>query len=555
MTAHSLRSFFRRPVGLMLATSLWLASVGNLPLWLELGRLGMLQGRGGWLLGAGLMLVIAAALMALQSLLAWRFTLKGTAIALLLIGAASGYFMHTYRIVIDPTMMVNVAQTDPREAGDLIGLRFLLVLALAGGLPALLVWRAPLHYRHWPRRALHNAVLLLAALLLLVGAVMASFQPLSSAMRNHKHVRYLINPLTTLYSGGWVATEPLRKRDTRLHPVAEDAHLAPAPAGGKPPLIVLVLGETGRAGNFGLNGYTRDTTPELAREGSVLSFRQVMSCGTSTAASVPCMFSHLGREGFEASPLRHETLLDVLQRAGLAVLWLDNQAGCKGVCDRVPNANTADPLPAGVPPYPAGTCAPDGECFDTALLHGLDARLAALPAERRARGTVLVMHQMGSHGPAYFKRSPPALKRFLPECTSATLQDCSREQLWNAYDNTIATTDHVLAGVIVWLKQQSARHDTAMVYLADHGESLGENGLYLHGLPYAVAPQVQKHVPWLTWLSPAFAARQKLDAACLAGRAGTPLSHDHLFHSMLGLAAVQTQAYQAGLDAYAACRR
>lgn len=552
-----LRAFFHRPVGLMLATSLWLASVGNLPLWLELGRLGVLQGRGGWALAAGLVLVIAAALMALQSLLAWRHTLKGTAIALLLIGAAGGYFMLSYRVVIDPTMMVNVAQTDPREAGDLIGLRLLLVLALAGGLPALLVWRAPLHYRPWPRRALHNAALFVAALLLVVGGVLASYQPLSSAMRNHKHVRYLINPLTTLYSGAWVATEPLRRRDTRLYPVAEDARLAPPPAAaaGRPPLIVLVLGETARAANLGLNGYPRDTTPALAREGSVLSFRRVMSCGTSTAASVPCMFSHLGREGFEASRLRHETVLDVLQRAGLAVLWLDNQAGCKGVCERVPTASTADPLPAGVPPYPAGTCAADGECFDTALLHGLDARLAALPAERRARGTVLVLHMMGSHGPAYHKRSPPALKRFQPECTSATLQDCSREQLLNAYDNSIATTDHVLAGLIGWLKQQSAGHDTAMVYLSDHGESLGENGLYLHGLPYAVAPEVQKHVPWLTWLSPGFAARQRLDTACLAGRAEAPLSHDHLFHSLLGLAAVQTQAYQPGLDAYAACRR
>ncbi|MDT7834301.1 phosphoethanolamine transferase [Aquabacterium sp. OR-4] len=570
----------------MLLVSLWLASVGNLPLWLELDRLGLLQGRGGPWLGAGLMLAIAAALMALQSLLAWRHTLKGTAIALLLIAAAGGYFMHTYHVVIDPAMMLNVAQTDVHEAGDLIGPRLLLALALAGGLPALWVWRQPLHYRPWPRRALHNLALLLAALLLLLGAVLASYQPLSSAMRNHKHVRYLINPLTTLFSGAWVASAPLRQRDARLHPVGEDAHLAanpPAPAGpgalgalglataqaataspaaGRSPLVVLVLGETARAANFGLNGYARDTTPALAREGTVLSFRQVRSCGTSTAASLPCMFSHLGREGFVADPRRHENVLDVLQRAGLAVLWLDNQGGCKGVCERVPHASTADALPTGVPPYPAGTCAADGECFDTALLHGLDARLAAAPGvpaaqwqASRARGTVLVLHMMGSHGPAYYKRSPPELKRFGPECASTTLPDCSREQVLNAYDNSIAATDAMLAATIDWLKRQSAQHDTALVYLSDHGESLGENGLYLHGLPYAMAPDVQKQVPWLTWLSPAFAARQQLDAACLAARADQPLSHDHLFHSLLGLAAVQTRAYLPALDAYAACRR
>jgi lipid A ethanolaminephosphotransferase len=257
------------------------------------------------------------------------------------------------------------------------------------------------------------------------------------------------------------------------------------------------------------------------------------------------LFSHLGREGFESRSGDFETLPDVLQHAGLAVLWIDNQSGCKGVCDRVPNVRTTD--------LKHPTLCADGECFDEIMLDGLDERINALPAERRARGVVLLMHQMGSHGPAYHKRSPAAFKRFLPECTKATLQDCSRDELVNAYDNSIAYTDHFLAGTIGWLRERTTRYDTALLYLSDHGESLGENNLYLHGLPYGLAPDTQKHVPWITWLSPAFAQRRGLDVACLRGRLDDKRSHDDYFHSVLGLIDVQTGVYQPERDLYRGC--
>jgi len=327
-----------------------------------------------------------------------------------------------------------------------------------------------------------------------------------------------------------------------LLPVGVDARVAPST--GKPRLLVLVLGETGRSGNFGINGYERDTTPELARA-QVASFRNAWSCGTSTAASVPCMFSPLGREAYGARDRDTENLMDVLQHAGLAVLWIDNQpGGCKGVCDRVPNVNTSalqDPV----------LCA-GGECRDEILLAGLDERIAALPAEKRSKGVVLVMHQMGSHGPAYAQRTPAAYKRFLPECTSSHLPDCDAASLRNAYDNTIAYTDHVLGSTIGWLRQRGD-YDGALLYVSDHGESLGENNLYLHGLPYALAPDVQKHIPWVTWLSPGFEHASGIAMGCLRGRAQERITHDHLFHSVLGLMQVGTTAYHRALDAYAGC--
>ncbi len=537
------------PLRLVLATSAAMATLGNWPLWQALADLGLLRSAQGWGLALALAAVVFGALVALQGLLAWRFTLKPLAIVLLLAAAVGAHFMLAYRVVIDATMLVNVLQTNPREAVDLFSPRLAAALLLGGVLPAWLVWRTPVQHARWPRQLGRNALATLLGLALVVVAVLASFQTLSSTMRNHKQLRYLLNPLSAVYALGLLASEPLRRDERVLLPLGTDARLGPGHAAGKPPLLLLVLGETARAANFSLNGYPRPTNPELAalaRTQPVISWRNAWSCGTNTAASVPCMFSHLGREGFSSRDANHENLLDVAQRAGLAVLWLDNQAGCKGVCARVPTVET------GALKHP--TLCADGECWDPVMLDGLDARIAALPAERRARGVLLVMHQMGSHGPAYFKRVPPAFKRFLPECSSNALQDCSPEQLRNAYDNTIAYTDHFLAQAIAWLQQRQASHQTALVYVSDHGESLGENNLYLHGLPYAMAPDLQKRVPWITWLSAGFAQQQRLDPACLQGRADAAVSHDNFFHSVLGLLEVQTSVYQAGLDAYAGCR-
>jgi lipid A ethanolaminephosphotransferase len=301
-----------------------------------------------------------------------------------------------------------------------------------------------------------------------------------------------------------------------------------------------------------LYGYPRDTNPGLKAH-NVLAFENVTSCGTNTATSVPCMFSSLGKVKFQAEKRVHETLLDVVQHAGMAVLWIDNQAGCKGVCDRVPHVQTTDAA-ASVPPMPADLCDASGECLDGALLHGLEARLATLDPIKRAKGVVLVMHQMGSHGPAYSKRSPRKQKPFTPECTTNVLQQCDPQELINAYDNSIAYTDHVLAGAITWLKSHEATHSTGLLYVSDHGESLGEKNLYLHGMPFSIAPKEQTHVPMVAWLSPGLQARNGLDAACLPSQRGQILTHDNLFHTTLGLLGISTQAYVTELDAFKACR-
>ena len=538
------------PVSVAWLAGAWIALLSNWPLWQALHRLPDVSGPRGRLFILGFAAMITAATAFCLSLAAWRRTLKPVVALFLLSAAAGAYFMGSYGTVIDGAMLRNVLQTDLHETRDLLSPRLGLVMLGLAGLPLLLLWRTRLAACPPWAQARRNLLSLAGALALLAVLLMVFFADMSSTMRNHKSLRYLINPLASFYSLGRLATASQAGAGP-VEAVGSDAHLARPAAGQRPPLLVLVVGETARASNFSLNGYPRTTNPELAAL-QVLSFRRVSSCGTSTAASVPCMFSSLGKSAFESEAHRHENLLDVVQHAGMAVLWLDNQAGCKGVCERVASVQVNDTRqsPGGLPE----PLCHDGECLDEALLHDLDARIAALPAARRAQGILLVMHQMGSHGPAYSKRSPAGYKRFVPECETNQLQQCERQSVLNAYDNSIAYTDHMLARTIAWLNTRQEEYAPALLYLSDHGESLGENNLYLHGMPYAIAPQDQTHVPMVFWTSPGLAADDRLDTACLRQKLDTPLSHDNLFHTVLGLLQVQSTVYHAAQDAFAACR-
>jgi len=275
----------------------------------------------------------------------------------------------------------------------------------------------------------------------------------------------------------------------------------------------------------------------------VLNFRDVSACGTDTETSLPCMFSAIGRRDYNEDRIRgSESLLHVLKRAGFEVLWRDNQSGCKGTCDGLPLQQIdAKQLPE--------LCA-DGRCLDEALLRGLDT------VARDAQGNlVVVLHMLGNHGPTYFKRYPDTFRRFTPTCDTGELRKCSREEIVNAYDNALLYTDHILARTIAFLKDRETSFDTAMLYVSDHGESLGENGLYLHGMPYSIAPKEQTRVPMVWWLSAGFKRNFGLDVDCLAAQSAKPWGHDHLFHSVLGLLQVDTSVYERDLDISAVCRR
>ncbi|MEX6501165.1 phosphoethanolamine transferase [Pseudomonas sp. 25A3E] len=523
-----------------LLVALWLLLFANLPFWRTVW-----QGVEGWDNGNPLFLLSLPLfalcwLYLLLSLLAWGRLTKPVLGAVLLVSAAASYFMHSYGIVIDYSMLTNVLQTDSGEAMELFSGRLVGWLLAVGVLPVLLLSRLQAPRRRWSRELRVKLVSMLLALACLVGIAMSQYQSYASLLRNHREVRLLLTPSNLLAAVHGYVRRELRAPQA-LQVIGGDAHrIAHVGAAIKPRLTILLVGETARAANFSLNGYARQTNPQLAKAG-VISFSHVSSCGTATAVSVPCMFLEVGHDHYDESMARNrEGLLDVLQRAGVKVLWRDNNSGCKGACDRVPSEDVSHLNVAAL-------CG-DGECHDEVLLSGLQDYL-----DRLTDDAVVVLHMKGSHGPAYFKRYPAAFARFAPVCRSSELDQCSTEAIVNAYDNSLVYTDHVLAQTVELLKRNGQRFDTAMLYVSDHGESLGEGGIYLHGLPYAMAPEEQTHIPMLLWLSPGMERHANLQAHCLEGLEDRALSHDNLFHSVLGLMAVQTAVYQPERDLFRQC--
>ncbi len=501
------------------------------------------QGASTWTLLSALAVAVTALHTLLLSLLGWRRVLQPLLAVLTVVAALAGHFIQSFQVFLDPDMLRNVLHSHAAEAGELLSFTLALHLLVYAGLPLVLLARVRLEPRSWRRALLFRSALVLGALLALVAAVLAVFQPLASLMRNHRELRYLITPANVVYSTSRAVAADVKGHEQPREAIGLDSRPGPSWAGaGRPRVLVLVVGETARAANWGLSGYARQTTPQLAGL-PVLNFPEVRSCGTNTEVSVPCLFAPRGRRDYDESRIRgQESLLHVLARAGVAVHWRDNQSGCKGVCDGLPGDRALDAAGA------SGLCR-DGQCLDEALLHDLDARLDT------ARGTQMwVLHQLGNHGPAYARRHPPAFARFEPECTSGDLGQCSREQIVNAYDNAILYTDHLLAMLQRKLAEHAGRVDAAFVYVSDHGESLGESGLYLHGLPYAIAPEQQTRVPMVMWLGDGFAARSQVDLACLRARTRQAASHDHLFHTVLGLLDVRTTLYEPDWDLAAGCR-
>jgi lipid A ethanolaminephosphotransferase len=502
----------------------------------------LLSSADSWGFALALAVMLISLHFVLMALVSNRWTVKPLLAVLIVATASASYFMKTYGVYMDPPMLRAVLRTDITEARELFSWVLPLHLFLYAVLPLLLLWRVRIVRSPWRRATLVRVGSLLLACAALVGALLAVFQPFSSLMRNHKDVRYLITPANYVWSLARVARAEVRGVAGPRVPVGLDAVRGTTPvASAKPTLIVFVVGETARAANWGLNGYARQTTPQLAKL-PVVNFPQMSSCGTNTEVSLPCMFSQVGRRDYDEDRIQgSESLLHVLARAGVGVHWRDNQSGCKGVCDGLPG----DTVVALNPP---GLCE-QGRCLDEGLFHGLDERLNAV------KGTqVLVLHQLGNHGPSYFRRYPPQFAQFGPACQSDDLRNCSREEIVNAYDNSLLYTDHLLASLIGKLQAKAGSLDAAVIYVSDHGESLGETNLFLHGMPYAIAPKEQTQVPMTMWFSQGMRNTIGLDETCLKQRAAQPASHDNLFHTVLGLLDVRTSAYESALDLSLDCR-
>jgi lipid A ethanolaminephosphotransferase len=472
---------------------------------------------------------LTAFIVLLFALVASRFTTKPVLILALLTSAIAAHFMDHYGIVIDHGMVKNVFQTNVDEATDLISLPLVLYFLIMGVLPAIGVYLAPVKYGTLKMALIAKLKVIAICLLIVVAMILVFGRFYTSFFRMHKPLRFYTNPTYYVYSLGRYFEERYSHPVTTVRPIGEDATIASSDKQRE--LIILVVGEAAREDHFSLNGYKRDTNPRLAKL-NVISFTDFYSSGTSTAASIPCMFSVYTRtDCTDRNEESTENLLDVLRHAGVNVLWRDNNSSSKGVAARVPYQDFK--IPANNP-----VC--DVECRDVGMLSGLQAYID----KHRGGDIFIVLHQMGNHGPAYYKRYPPSFRRWTPVCKSNQLNECSRGEIINAYDNAILYTDYFLSRVIDLLQKNSGQFETAMLYMSDHGESLGEGGIYLHGLPYFLAPDVQKHIPAIMWFGKGF----PVDRKALKAKTDKPFSHDNLFHTVLGMLQIRTSVYDKKLD-------
>lgn len=488
--------------------------------------------------------VVAFSVMNILTTLASFLKLDRLVISLfILLSASAQYFIWTFGVVIDRAMITNILDTTPAESFALMSGKMVLTLGLSGVLMVALAWWIKISKAKtvWRSIAVRLLNILVSALLIVLVAALF-YKDYASVFRNNKELVKSLSPSNSIVAiNSWYAHNKMD--NLPLVNIGEDAVQKPEMhSGPRKNLTILVLGETSRAQNFSLGGYERETNPRLKQD-DVIYFANTTSCGTATAVSVPCMFSNMPRAHYDEELAHHqEGVLDILQRAGIRVLWNDNDGGCKGACDRVPHQNVTDL-------NLTGQCI-DGECYDEVLFHNLESYIDNLQQDG-----IIVLHTIGSHGPTYYNRYPAEFKKFTPTCDTNEIQSCTQQQLTNTYDNTILYIDYIVDKAIKLLQSKQDKFTSSLVYLSDHGESLGENGVYLHGLPWSIAPETQKHVPMLLWLSEDYQQRYGVSSQCLQQRAKTdPYSQDNLFSTLLGLLGVDTREYQATDDILTPCR-
>lgn len=521
------------PISLILAVSLFIVVFDNISFVKQVTAVYPINLHNiAFLLSLGVFLFSFIVLLFL--LFSYKYTIKPVLIFALILSALTNYFMVTYNVVLDHEMIRNSMQTDVKETADLVTVNMLLYLVFLGLVPSYLVYKTNLQSYSF-KQALLTKIKYLILFVFIILAVVFSFSKFyTSFFREHKPLRYYTNPTYVLYSFGKYVSKTFEVNPTFTQ-IGLDAKVDAATE--KKKLVIMVVGEALRADKLSLNGYAKETNPLLKKE-DIINYPQMYSCGTSTAHSVPCMFSSYDRVDYTFKKgLYTDSALDVLAHTkDIDVLWRDNNSDSKGVATRLKYEDYRSSK--------TNTMC-EGECRDEGMLVGLEDFIKTSDKE----SVFIVLHQMGNHGPAYYKRYPKEFEKFTPTCKTNQLEKCSVEEINNAYDNTALYTDYFLSKTINFLKSMQGEYETALIYMSDHGESLGENGVYLHGMPYLIAPDVQKHIASFVWIG-SDEMRKRVDYERMKNNAYKSFSQDNLFHSILGIMGVQSEVYDKTKDIF-----
>lgn len=498
------------------------------------------------LAGAGFLatLVLLMMLVLVTIFLAVGFGwLQKSVIALfLIVSSILAYFSNDLGVVFDQDMLRNIGETvrdsNLAEATELASAPLLRHVLFFGVLPALLLSLVQLQQRPFFKELGVRALVLVAGFVLLAGVTIPNVRFVAYFARENANLEFAVTPIFPMISMVRLTRDYLRPTPS-FHVI--DAAAFQRSTSARKSIGIMVVGETARADHFSMGGYERRTNPLLENIPGAI-FAEADSCGTSTLFSVPCMFSMRGRNSYEPSEASSESnVLDILTAAGIKTVWIDNNSSCKNVCNRIENSNLQDD------PDETSTLYSDMGYFDEIFLQEIDSYLNADGSD-----ILIVLHTLGSHGPAYGRRYPSGFGVFTPYCQQASPTDCTTEEVVNAYDNTIIYTDYLLSQLIEKLRARSDEADTFLFYASDHGESLGEGGVYLHGLPYAIAPAAQKNVPFIFWASNGFHKDRISDSQLFAAFGEQRLSHDNISHTLLGMYDVSASSYLRESDIFSA---
>jgi len=441
--------------------------------------------------------------------------------------------MNTYSIIIDDSMIRNMMQTNIDESMDLLSIQQAIYFIFLGLIPSLIIYKSKITYRTIKIELISKLKTIIISLLLIVIIILSFSKHYTSFAREHKPLRYSINPTYWIYSIGNYINKTLNSGPLIVKEHGKDAKIISNNKIKK--IVIMVVGEAARADHFSLNGYNKNTNPLLKKE-DIINFSNMSSCGTSTAQSVPCMFSIFNRGDYTYKKgITNENVLDVLNHTNkISILWRDNNSDSKGVALRVPYIEYKS--------NKNNTICDNGECRDIGMLVDLDKFIK----NNKNKDILIILHQMGNHGPAYYKRYEKSYEIFKPICKTNQLEKCSKTEISNAYDNAILYTDYFLSKTINLLKKYDNNYKTALIYMSDHGESLGENGVYLHGLPYFMAPSSQTHIASIMWFGEKF--KNDIDISKLKQISNNDFSQDNLFSTLLGIFNVQTKVYDQKMD-------
>ncbi|RRJ89334.1 phosphoethanolamine--lipid A transferase EptA [Paenimyroides tangerinum] len=425
-----------------------------------------------------------------------------------LINSVAVYFINSYSVIIDESMISNILNTNFDESSAFFSFKLIIYLVCFGILPSIFIFKAKFEKVSFKKFMIQTGINL--GLILLI--VVANAANVLWIDKNSKVVGGLAMPWSYAVNTPLFYIHEAKKNQKEI--LLPDATIT----NDEKSVMVLVIGESARSENFSLYGYSKNTNPLLSKIENLHNFNAT-SCATYTTAGLKCILEH------ENSNDLYEILPNYLNRNDVDVIWRTTNWGEPPV--HIEKYKKRENL--------IENCEGIGCDYDEILLAGLKDEIL----NSNKKKILIILHTSTSHGPTYSKKYPPQFEVFKPVCNSVEVANCSQEELINAYDNTIVYTDFILSSVIETLKELP-NYKSSMIYVSDHGESLGEKNLYMHGVPMSLAPKQQYEIPFIVWVSDGSKELKKNNA----------LTQNHVFHSVMNFLGITSPIYNEEMNIY-----